>query len=26
MHESKGSFNNQSWLDAYKAYIEKWQG
>jgi GT2 family glycosyltransferase len=26
MHESKGSFNNQSWLDAYKAYIQKWQG
>jgi len=24
MHESKGSFNNQSWLDAYKAYIAKW--
>jgi uncharacterized membrane protein len=25
IHESKGSFNNQSWLDAYKAYIAKWQ-
>ena len=25
MHESKGSFNNQSWLDGYKAYIQKWQ-
>ena len=24
IHESKGSFNNQSWLDAYKAYIAKW--
>ena len=24
MHESKGSFNNQSWLNAYKAYIAKW--
>lgn len=24
MHESKGSFNNQSWLDGYKAYISKW--
>jgi GT2 family glycosyltransferase len=26
IHESKGSFNNQSWLDAYKSYIAKWQG
>ncbi len=25
MHESKGSYNNQSWLDAYKAYIAKWR-
>lgn len=25
VHESKGSFNNQSWLDAYKSYIAKWQ-
>lgn len=25
IHESKGSFNNQSWLDAYKSYIAKWQ-
>jgi GT2 family glycosyltransferase len=24
MHESKGSYNNQSWLDAYKAYVAKW--
>jgi GT2 family glycosyltransferase len=24
IHESKGSFNNQSWLEAYKAYIAKW--
>jgi len=25
VHESKGRFNNQSWLDAYKSYIAKWQ-
>jgi GT2 family glycosyltransferase len=25
IHESKGSFNNQSWLESYKTYIAKWQ-
>ena len=25
IHESKGNFNSQSWLDAYKSYIAKWQ-